>query len=90
MKKVYTEDKYLLDPHGAVGYLALKEYMKSAEGTGIFLETAHPCKFLDVVKEITTADIYPSGAKELLEKEKKSVKMKVDYGAFMEFLLSSE
>jgi len=44
---------YLLDPHGAVGYLALKEYLKDTpEMQGIVLETAHPCKFSEVVEEV--------------------------------------
>ncbi len=87
MKKVYTENDYLLDPHGAVGYLALSEYMKASEGTGILLETAHPCKFMDVVKKVTDKDILPKSAQALMQKRKKSVKMKVDYEGFKEFLL---
>jgi threonine synthase len=87
MKTVYRDHDYLLDPHGAVGYLALKEYVKASDGKSIVLETAHPCKFMDVVNKITSGDIYPAGAKELMQKEKKSVKMKVDYEEFKEFLL---
>jgi threonine synthase len=90
MKKVYAENNYLLDPHGAVGYLALVEYMNTSEGKGIVLETAHPCKFMDVVKDIASSDIYPSGAKELMEKKKNSVKMKVEYRGFKEVLLDSK
>ena len=89
MKAVFQEHHYLLDPHGAVGYLALEEFMKGAEGKGIVLETAHPCKFMDVIKQVTTDNIYPKGAQELLGKEKKSIIMKVDYGTFKEFLLLS-
>ncbi|WP_340153841.1 threonine synthase [uncultured Marivirga sp.] len=87
MKTVYRDHEYLLDPHGAVGYLALKEYLKASEGKSIVLETAHPCKFMDVVCKIVSEDIYPAGAKELIQKEKKSVKMEVDYDGFKGFLL---
>ncbi|SMG30520.1 threonine synthase [Marivirga sericea] len=87
MKTVYREHEYLLDPHGAVGYLALKEYLNASDGISILLETAHPCKFMDVVSKIISDDIYPAGAKELMQKEKKSVKMKVDYKQFKEFLV---
>ncbi|WP_296620785.1 threonine synthase [Marivirga sp.] len=87
MKKVFTENDYLLDPHGAVGYLALAEFMKTPEGKGIVLETAHPCKFMDVVKKVTNKDILPESAEALMQKEMKSVKMKVDYEGFKEFLL---
>ena len=52
MKSVYEKTGYILDPHGAVGYLGLKEYLKDhTDHLGIFLETAHPIKFLPVVKE---------------------------------------
>jgi len=87
MKKVYSENNYLLDPHGAVGYLALIENMKTTEGNGVFLETAHPCKFMDVVKNVTDENILPDSAQALMQKVKKSVKMKVDYEEFKEFLL---
>ncbi len=41
---------YIAEPHGAIGYLALKNYLKTKPGTqGIFLETAHPIKFRDVL-----------------------------------------
>ena len=45
----FAETKYLLDPHGACGYLALKETLKDDEN-GVFLETAHPIKFKDTVE----------------------------------------
>jgi len=88
MKTVYRDNNYLLDPHGAVGYLALEGFMENSTGKGVVLETAHPCKFMDVVEKITSEDIYPAGAKELMKKEKKSVKMKVDYEGFKDYLLS--
>lgn len=52
MKKLYQETGYIADPHGAVGYLGLKKFQEQHPNTyGIFLETAHPVKFLPVVKE---------------------------------------
>ena len=51
MKQVYQKTGYLLDPHGACGYRALQEGLK-AEENGIFLETAHPAKFLETVEGI--------------------------------------
>ena len=51
MKKIYGESGYISDPHGAVGYLGLKKYDLKANEFGVFLETAHPVKFLDVVEE---------------------------------------
>jgi threonine synthase len=51
MKKIYTNSGYVADPHGAVGYLGLKKYGLQENEFGVFLETAHPVKFLDVVEE---------------------------------------
>lgn len=89
MKATFGQEEYLLDPHGAVGYAALKAHEeKNNYDFGLLLETAHPCKFIDVVNKVTKEDIYPAEAKVLMQKEKKSIKMKVDYEAFKEFLLS--
>ncbi|MEX0812305.1 MAG: threonine synthase [Chitinophagales bacterium] len=88
MQKVYQKKHYLLDPHGAVGYLALQDYLSDKNDIGVVLETAHPCKFMDVVKNITNENIIPASAEPLLKKEKKSIKMKVDYKEFKAFLLS--
>lgn len=52
IRRCYRETGYLLDPHGACGYGALEAGLKPGE-TGVFLETAHPTKFLEKVEEIT-------------------------------------
>ena len=52
MRQTLEEEGYLLDPHGAVAFRALTEYLKPGE-TGIFLETAHPAKFKETVEGIT-------------------------------------
>lgn len=72
---------YLLDPHGACAYQALKEGLKEGE-LGTFLETAHPTKFIETIEEATgkTFDLHPR-LKEFLEKEKKSQKMRPDLQA---------
>ncbi|UNY98644.1 threonine synthase [Zhouia spongiae] len=52
MRKIYKQSGYVADPHGAVGYLGLKKHLNGAQNNlGVFLETAHPVKFLDVVEE---------------------------------------
>ncbi|HRV54190.1 MAG TPA: threonine synthase, partial [Mangrovimonas sp.] len=52
LKELYNEYNYVADPHGAVGYLGAKEYLKERPDSHVvFLETAHPTKFLDVVEE---------------------------------------
>ncbi|MDV7188273.1 threonine synthase [Lutibacter sp. TH_r2] len=71
MVKIKETSNYITDPHGAVGYLGLKEYFKENEGQGVFLETAHPVKFLDVVEPVLGETIeYPQQIKEVIHKEK--------------------
>lgn len=73
IKNCYEKNGYLLDPHGACGYLALKKGLKEGE-IGTFLETAHPTKFLETIIKATGKDIeLHSKLKEFLKKEKKTV-----------------
>ncbi|PWT99562.1 MAG: threonine synthase [Bacteroidetes bacterium] len=92
IKKVKIERGYLLDPHGAVGYISLDRYLESNPGLkGIFLETAHPVKFLDVVEPITGEKIQvPSTVASILPKQKNSHLMNADYGELKEFLTQSD
>lgn len=77
MKSIYSNSKYIADPHGAVGYLGLKKYQQNNPNTyGIFLETAHPVKFLDIVEK--TLNVYPEippQIKKVIDKEKVSKKI---------------
>ena len=89
IKEVYEKENYVLDPHGAVGYLSLKRYLKSRpEQKGIVLETAHPVKFPDAVEScIGKAIEIPVAVQSIMDREKKSVLIKADYGQFKEYLL---
>lgn len=75
IKECYKKTGYLLDPHGACAYRALKEGLKKGE-VGTFLETAHPTKFLDTIHEATgkSFELHPR-LQEFMDKEKKSIKM---------------
>lgn len=85
MQEVYNEHGYMLDPHGAVGYLGLKEYMKDKDSVGIFFETAHPAKFGDVVEEtIDTRIIIPARLQEYVDKTKFSIEMENSYEELLE------
>jgi len=90
IKEVFLNNNYLLDPHGAVGYLSLKKYLQQQPGLqGIFLETAHPVKFYDVVEPVTEKPVpMPEAISQLLGRKKLSVKMGRDYDEFKEDLLS--
>ncbi|WP_421807634.1 threonine synthase [Flagellimonas sp.] len=88
MKEVYTKTGYVMDPHGAVGYLGLKEYQKSHPDTfGIFLETAHPVKFLDVVEAtLGISPTIPPQIQKVMDKDKKSHRIE-SYEELKQYLL---
>jgi threonine synthase len=90
LKEVFVQQNYLLDPHGAIGYGALKKYLNELPAlSGIFLETAHPVKFYDVVEPIIEAKIpMPSAISSLLQLRKNSIKIKSNYADFKDFLLA--
>lgn len=75
LKKLYNEFKYIADPHGAVGYLGCKSYLKdNANAHCVFLETAHPTKFLNVVEEIIPEQIeLPSQIEAVMDQEKTAI-----------------
>jgi threonine synthase len=87
---LYTHHHYLPDPHGAVGYLALQRYLAAHPGAkGIFLETAHPVKFYDVVEPLIGSTIpLPENVKTLLNRQKHSTRIAPDYAQLKDFLLS--
>ena len=68
MQDLYEKYNYIADPHGAIGYLGLQKYCeKNPDIYGVFLETAHPVKFLDVVeKAIKTKVNIPPQIEEIL------------------------
>ncbi|MEK7226906.1 MAG: threonine synthase, partial [Bacteroidota bacterium] len=88
IKKVFSDKNYLPDPHGAVAYLALENYLQTHPGEkGIFLETAHPVKFYDVVEPVINSKIeIPRAIEMILHKEKVSTQIKAEFGALKEIL----
>jgi threonine synthase len=90
LKNVFDNEHYLADPHGAVAYFALKEYLQQHPGqAGMFLETAHPVKFYYVVEPVIGEVIpIPELLKPLMEKEKKSILMEADFQQLSEFLIN--
>lgn len=89
MQYLHQQYQYTADPHGAVGYLGLKKFLDTHPTyQGLFLETAHPAKFLNEVEHTLSKKIVvPERLSGLLEKEKLSTKIK-DYAEFSSFLLS--
>ena len=89
IKLLKEKYKYIADPHGAVGYLGLKKYLTTNNSQGIFLETAHPVKFLEVVEPVINETIeLPQQIKEVITKEKVSIRIST-YNELKQFLLIS-
>jgi threonine synthase len=89
IKGVYRQYSYLLDPHGAVGYLSLQRYLdQHSEQKGIFLETAHPVKFPEAVEKATgkKADL-PASLADLMKEEKQSILLENDFDQLKDYLL---
>jgi threonine synthase len=88
---VYHQDHYLLDPHGAVAFYALAEYLKlNSEKKGMILETAHPVKFPDTVEAVIGKAIeIPEAVKPLFNLEKKSVLMEPNFSDLKSWLLQN-
>jgi len=75
MKKIYAKSGYVADPHGAVGYLGLKKYGLKENEFGVFLETAHPVKFLDVVEETLPVKVeIPAQIQKVINNKKVAIK----------------
>lgn len=90
MQQGYKQSGYVTDPHGAVGYLGLNQFLKANPNyTGVFLETAHPAKFADVVEATLNTKVeLPERLQKFMMGEKKSVKISSGFDAFKESLLS--
>ncbi len=88
IKRVYKSSGYLLDPHGACAYLALKESKKAGE-TGIFLATAHPAKFKETVEDCIGKEIeIPEGLKAFMKRKKQSLPLSREFPQFKNCLIS--
>ncbi|WP_339842023.1 threonine synthase [uncultured Maribacter sp.] len=90
LKEIYNINGYIADPHGAVGYLGLKRYQEQHPNTyGIFLETAHPVKFMDIVEDTLAEQLeIPSQIQKVMGKTKKSTNI-TTYQNLKDFLMTS-
>lgn len=89
MKQVFEKEKYMLDPHGAVGYRALKADLKAGE-VGVFLETAHPAKFTETVESVLGKGtvVLPEKLAAFMKGKKLSIGLSTDFADFKQFLLN--
>ena len=92
LARLYKSYNYIADPHGAVGFLGLEAYLNTIETSayGVFLETAHPIKFLDVVEDTLQRTIdMPERLKPLLNREKKARSID-SYAGLKNYLLNTD
>ena len=88
MRQCLSESGYILDPHGACGYRALQEQLQPNE-IGIFLETAHPAKFKELVDKVLGIEIpVPDRLAAFMQGMKQSTPMSADFNDFRAFLLA--
>ena len=88
---LYSEKKYILDPHGAIGWLGLKDYLKAKSGNnvGVFLETAHPVKFADVVEKAIGQTLpLPEILQDTMNATKQAVPIAGEFNALKGFLMN--
>ena len=88
VQEIFEKRNYLLDPHGAVGFLALSRYLQNFPGQqGMVLETAHPVKFYDVVEPVIGQQVpIPVSIQHQLTLEKKSTLIPADAAQLKSFL----
>ena len=87
IKSCYNQNSYLIDPHGAIGYRALKDTLREDE-IGIFLETAHYSKFISTVEKALDSSIkQPDFVSDLMSKPKVSTSMENDFNELKSFLM---
>ena len=72
--ELYSDFNYIADPHGAVGYLGAKDYLKTDNAHVVFLETAHPTKFLDVVEDVIRENVdLPPQIEAVMDRDKVAI-----------------
>ncbi|MBR2101323.1 MAG: threonine synthase [Prevotella sp.] len=87
MRQCFADTNYILDPHGACGYQALKELLRPGE-TGVFCETAHPAKFKEKVDDILGIDVeIPERLAAFMKGQKQSIPLSKDFPEFKAFLM---
>ncbi len=92
MQEILKKYDYVADPHGAIGYLACKDYMLTQNKNNlhcIYLETAHPGKFSATVESTIDQKLkLPLRLSEFLSKDKKAYTCSKQYKAFKELLMT--
>ena len=86
--RVYKTHNYILDPHGAVAFIAAEKFLIATDARAVILETAHPVKFPEVVEEAIGQSLsIPASVQNLFEREKVSIPLAPNYTAFKSWML---
>jgi threonine synthase len=86
--RVYKTNNYILDPHGAVAFIAAEKFLTATDVRTVILETAHPVKFPEVVEEAIGQSLsIPASVQNLFEREKVSIPLAPNYTAFKSWML---
>ena len=89
IQKVFKNHGYLMCPHTAIGYGGLTHYLASDQ-CGVFLSTAHPSKFTDIVEPLIGQHVpMPERLKKIIEKEKQAIPMNSDFESLKSYLLDT-
>ncbi len=90
---IYDNSHYVSCPHTAIAWQALKDWQQDnhrLDTAGVFLSTAHACKFPDVFPEsIVEKMVVPEQVKQLAKKEKYSVALGKDFEGFKKYLMEN-
>ncbi len=94
IQKVYNRHRIILEPHGAVGweglcqYLAIEKEANKPAQVCVSLETAHPAKFPEEINNLLNIDPeLPKSLSGLEDKEEKFDKLINNYGDFKKYLI---
>lgn len=89
LKTIYSQYAYLPDPHGTIGFLGLQKYLQQhPEEKGIFLETAHPVKFKQVMEQLIDQDIeIPEQVQNLFKLPQRKTRIAPEYDILKSLLL---
>jgi threonine synthase len=86
---VARKHDYLLDPHGAIGWLGVEQALMTADHNtpAVFLATAHPGKFREIVEPAIDRNVpLPKQLADALARPRYAIPMAADYDALRDFL----
>jgi threonine synthase len=90
IRQCYQDNGYVLDPHGACGYRAMKDSLREGEN-GFFCETAHPAKFKDTVEKILGREVeIPERLAAFMKGEVKKIPLSKNYEDLKNYLINEQ